>query len=128
MVLCVNGWLDKDTDYYTVWSSLQHSTRELAIPRAALRQQLPSQADKAPEAESADHIAPTKADGSAHVVGLAPSAEIYSLKWESDYLHKFGVFLQSLTMQALAKGRNIHNRYSATSTASASVTQMPAPC
>ena len=106
VLLCLNGWLDHDNDYYTVWSSLQHSTRELAVPRAALQQQLPSQAGKssADQHAAGDHIAPTKADGSAHVVGLAPSAEVYSLKWESAHLHAFGVFLQSMTMKALAKG------------------------
>ena len=101
----MNGWLDADTDYYTVWSSLQHSTSELAVPRAALRQQLPSQSDKPAPADQSDHIAPTKADGSAHVAGLAPSAEVYSLKWESQHLHAFGAFLQSMTVKVLAKGR-----------------------
>ena len=116
VILCVNGWLDQDSDYVTVWRSLQHSTRELAIPRAAPQQQLPSQQSTQPSKEAAasssqqqqqqqeTHIAPTKADGSAHVVGLAPSAEVYSLKWESAYLLSFGTWLQQLTIKVLAKG------------------------
>ena len=111
VLLCVNGWLDQDTDYYTVWSSLQHSTHQLALPHATphsqpQKQQPQSEPAKPSGEQQTAHMAPTKADGSAHVVGLAPSLELYALKWESPHLHAFGVFLQSMTVKALAKGRH----------------------